>query len=68
MVSISPPYNTWIHFLVLVPTPYCSPGLLVLQLTILTLSAWTVLELSNLKLTSLIKKVQTSSQKRYVSR
>lgn len=48
---------------------YTSPGFLLLQLTILTLSAVTVaLELSILNVTSLIKKVQTSSQKRYVSK
>jgi hypothetical protein len=40
----------------------------VLQLTILTRSAWTWFELSSLKLMSLMMKVQTSSQKRYVSR
>lgn len=46
-----------------------SPGFLALQLTILTLSAWTDwLPLSILKVTFLIKKVHTSSQNRYVSR
>lgn len=40
-----------------------SPGFLALQLTILTLSAWTDwLPLSILKVTFLIKKVHTSSQ------
>jgi hypothetical protein len=38
------------------------------QATILTLSASTVFVLSSLNLTSLIMNVQTSSQKRYVSR
>jgi len=47
---------------------YCSPGRLLLQLTILTLSATTCCEFSILNVTSLIKNVQTSSQKRYVSR
>jgi hypothetical protein len=47
---------------------YASPGRLLLQLTIFTLSAVTEVWLSNLKVTSLIRKVQTSSQNRYVSR
>lgn len=46
-----------------------SPGFLALQLTILTLSACTVwLPLSILKVTFLMRNVQTSSQNRYVSR
>jgi hypothetical protein len=49
--------------------PYFSSVFFELQLTILTLSACTVwLPLSNLKVTLRIRKVQTSSQKRYVSR
>jgi hypothetical protein len=45
--------------------PYFSSVRLALQLTILTLSAWTVeLPLSILKVTFLIRNVQTSSQKR----
>lgn len=46
---------------------HTSPGFLLLQLTILTLSASTTV-FSILKWTFSIKKVQTSSQKRYVSR
>ena len=46
-----------------------SPGFLALQLTILTLSAMTVCPpLSSLNWTFLIRKVQTSSQNRYVER
>lgn len=46
-----------------------SPGFLALQLTILTLSACTAwLPLSSLKVTFLMRNVQTSSQNRYVSR
>src|SRR5579862_917621 len=41
-----------------------SPGLLLLQLTILTLSAVTCCVLSILNVTSLIRNVHTSSQKR----
>lgn len=47
---------------------YASPGRFALQLTILTRSAWIWCVLSSLKLISLMIKVQTSSQKRYVSR
>ena len=53
------------HRLVRGPRPlHCSPGFLALQATILTLSAATWLLLSSLKLMSLIRNVQTSSQKR----
>lgn len=41
-----------------------SPGRLELQLTILIFSAWIGFWLSSLKLTSLIRNVHTSSQKR----
>jgi hypothetical protein len=52
-----------------VGTSYCgSPGFFALQLTILTLSALTTCPpLSILNCTSLIRKVQTSSQNLYVS-
>lgn len=43
---------------------YVSPGRLLLQLTILTLSAVTPAWLSSLNETSLIRNVQTSSQNR----
>lgn len=51
-------------------TVYCSPPLFELHETILILLAKTlgVFFWGNLKVTSLIKKVQTSSQRRYVSR
>ena len=47
---------------------HCSPGFFALQATILTFSAATWLLLSSLKLMSLMRNVQTSSQKRYVSK
>ena len=50
------------------PKAYGSPGLFALQLTIFTFSAWSWFWLSSLKVTSLMRKVQTSSQKRYVSK